>query len=338
MKTVENKFGVGSLYELEDLNGKIYVLGCACTSIQAEMLSVANSYKERFTKDPNDACNIIVLSCQVTDLAIYNDLENMKRLMKEYSNKTYFIGGCLARRFDIEMPTNVLRLDHIKVDYQNINQMNLIDYAPPFWVKNFKEGGRETEDGQLFRNMYPLRIGSGCKGRCKYCSIRITRGEPYTLRTTALISEFLNHEDVVLISDSPTIQQIIDWCEVALRWNKPISIRNVEPHVAVAVFPNLKELSQKRLLRILHVPIQSTEREVLEDMGRNVDATMFIINNINLLRDNTIVATNVIVDYKEFKNPNSEIMKRFDYWSWNPYWDGKWDQRLAQERFKKYFE
>ena len=339
MKTVANKFGSGQLHEAHDLVGSVYCLGCACTSIQAEMLSFANwSAEGKFVKDPAKAVNIVVLSCQVTDLAIYNDIYHMTSLMQQYPNKKYFIGGCLARRFDIQLPDNVLRLDHIRVDYYAIDKTDLIDYAHPFWVSNFKEGEDELKDGQLFRNMYPLRIGSGCKGKCKYCSIRVTRGEPYTLVTTALINEFIAHKDVLLVSDSPTVEQIRDWCDVAMRWNKPISIRNIEPHVVKAVFDDLLELSQAGLLRILHTPIQSTEEDVLIDMGRNVDATMFVINNVQRLKPCTILATNVIIDYKGFKNPDPEVMKRFDYWSWNPYWDGVWDCKKAEERFKEYFK
>ena len=85
----KNVFGEGELYEADDLDGKIYVICCACMSIYSEFLSWANKYPDRMTNDPFKAKNIIILSCQVTDLSILNDLntlESLKRLFKDFTN------------------------------------------------------------------------------------------------------------------------------------------------------------------------------------------------------------------------------------------------------------
>ena len=52
-----------------------------------------------------------------------------------------------------------------------------------------------------------------------------------------------------------------------------------------------------------------------------------------------ILATNIIIDYKNFQNPNMEELKRlFDYISWNPYWDGVWNREKAEARFAAYIK
>ena len=74
MKKVKNIFGEGIIYEKEDLGEKIYATSAACMSVWSDLLSFANKERERFVDDPLEADDIVVLGCQVTDLAILNDL------------------------------------------------------------------------------------------------------------------------------------------------------------------------------------------------------------------------------------------------------------------------
>lgn len=334
-----NIFGNDVMYEEKDLVGKIYMICTACTSLFSEFLSFANKYPERITKNPAEADSIIVISCQVTDLSVYNDLMTMKSLMQKYPGKNYFIGGCLALRFDIAMLEGVNRVENLRVDYQPLDDMTLIDYQAPYWVENFKEDMPEHADGQLFRHSYPLRIGVGCSLNCSYCTIRVTRGKLYTIDPKLAEDEFENHDNIVLISDSPTYAQINDWMQLALAHDKKISIRNIEPHVAMQSFGHLTKLADKGLLKELHCPVQHTNIDVLKDMRRNVQATLVYMKEVPRLKESGVfLATNVITDYKHFPNPDMKLLNSiFDYVVWNPYWDGKFDMKVAEERFYKYF-
>lgn len=337
----KNVFGAGTLYEADDLKGTVYGTCTACMSIWAEFLSWANSTPSmgKTVKNPLEADNIVVLSCQVTDLAVLNDIRELERLMKIAPGKNYYVGGCLARRFDVELPSNVKRLDHIRNDYQYIQNKALAHYAKPFWVPNFEEDGGDLDDGHLFRDMYPLRVGAGCGKKCEYCTIRITRGRPYQLDTFKLIKEFKRHDNVVLIADSPSERLIRDWCLVAYTLQKPISIRNVEPDVAMRCWDALVHLSMLELLKVFHAPIQSASREILKEMRRPVDATLAYVEKVPELQQYGVkVATNIITDYKGMKDFTvAEYEAMFDYVSWNPLWDGKWDRQKAEQRFDKYF-
>ena len=94
---------------------------------------------------------------QVTDLAVLHDLRTLEGLMKTAPSKRFWVGGCLARRFDIPLPDGVERLDHIRTDYQPIEDKSLVHYAPPFWVKDFKEDDGAYADGHLFRKQLRIR-------------------------------------------------------------------------------------------------------------------------------------------------------------------------------------
>ena len=226
----------------------------------------------------------------------------------------------------------------MRCTYQPIHDKNLVEFAKPFWIKYFEETEDEFSQGNLFRNKYPLRIGKGCSFNCTYCTIRITRGkhEQYDI-DERLISEFLAFKDVVLIADSPTAKQIKDWCLLAVEKNKPISIRNIEPQIAMECKDDIYFATVNGALEIFHCPIQSNNAAVLADMQRNVKATLEVIELSKLLHSFGVkTATNIITDYKDFPNDFAEIYQIYDYVSENPYWDGKWDRVKAESRFQKY--
>jgi tRNA A37 methylthiotransferase MiaB len=343
MKNIENVFGKGEIYEKEDLKGKIYATSAACMSVWSDMLSFANSCKDRFVHDVSLADSIVVLGCQVTDLAVLNDLEVAKRLHEE-TCKDIYMGGCLAQRFDISLPDYIKRLNVVRTYNQELDDLSLVHYESPFWVPNFLENKDKLSDGNLFRNYYPLKIGAGCHGKCKYCTIRHTRGEGYEAVPEEQINEFLNHEHVVLTSDSPTVSQVKAWLRISKETNKEISIRNIEPQNLIQCEEELIELASLNLLDIVHCPVQSFDEELLRYMNRNVSATKKAIILLKKLKDmGVITATNIIIDYtvdgKLYKNYDEEKLKEnFNYYSWNPYFDGNFDMERAKERFKRYIK
>lgn len=343
MKEIKNIFGTGKIYNKDDLEGKIYATSAACMSVWSDMLSFANVNKERFVKKPEEADSIIVLGCQVTDLAVLNDLEVAKKLYN-HTGKDIYMGGCLAQRMDIPLPEYIKRLDVVREYGVDLEDLKLIDYEKPFWVPNFKESEDNLADGNLFRNFYPLKIGAGCHGKCKYCTIRHTRGEGYEAIPEEQIEEFLNHENIVLTSDSPTISQIKAWCKIAKKTNKEISIRNIEPQNLIQCKEELLELANLNLLKIVHCPVQSFDEELLKAMNRSVHLTKEAVTLLKRLKEiGVITATNIIIDYtvdkKLYKNIDEEkLNESFDYYSWNPYFDGNFDMDRAKERFKKYIK
>ncbi len=343
MNKIKNIFGEGTIYNKEDLGKKIYATSAACMSVWSDMLSFANKYKDRFVDNPNEADSIVVLGCQVTDLAVLNDLAIAKRL-HEKTNKDIYLGGCVAQRFDIPLPEYIKRLNVIREYNIDLEDRTIVKYEKPFWVKDFKEEDDNLKDGHLFRNFYPLKIGAGCHGKCKYCTIVHTRGGYYEEVPENQINEFLNHENVVLISDSPTPSQVKAWCKIAKETNKDISIRNIEPQNLIQCREELLELADKNLLKIVHCPVQSFDEELLTAMNRNVSATNKAIELIKELRNKGVItATNIIIDYtvnkKLYENHDKEKLNEyFDYYSWNPYFDGNFDLKKAENRFKKYIK
>lgn len=277
MKEVANRFGKGVLYEKEDLGQSIYCVCTACMSVWSDFLSFANEeackgkagkyvtpcYVEKeplIGLRPTDM--IVVLGCQVTDLAIYNDLKLAEELHEKYPDMAVYLGGCLAQRFDIRLPAYLMRLDVVRSRYAGLKYTDgFIDYRKPFWNKELKDDADEFAAGNLFRHMYPLKIGAGCHGKCKSCTICDARGGAYCSDAYLQVQEFLNHADegVVVVSDSPTVQQIKDWCHIAIRYGKSISFRNVEPQNANACRAELSDLAGRGAVE--NLSLSYSERE-----------------------------------------------------------------------------
>ena len=324
--------------KIEELIGKNYLTCSACMSVWADGLSWANAHSKKITKKPQEADNIIVLSCQVTDLAILNDLRTIENYKKNYPNKNFFISGCLGKREDVEIPDFAERLETPRENYQFIQDKTLVNFEKPFWVKNFEEKDGEKEDGHLFRNMYPLRIGKGCPNKCTYCTIRFTRGDFEQYHSSKLEEEFLAFDNILLTADSPTVNQMKDWYSIANKYNKGFSVRNVEPSVTVRCAKEFLDLAKKHLLNSFHSPVQSNNQEVLKDMHRSVRdalATMEIARELK--KEGVYIATNIIIDYKKFHQDFSDVYSLYNYVSWNPLWDNVWNRKKAEERFEKYF-
>lgn len=322
---------------IEEIEGKVFFTCTACMSVWADSLSWANANRKRVTVNPEDADNIVVLSCQVTDLAILNDLRTIERYKEKCPDKRYFISGCLAKREDVDLPEWIERLECPRKNYQHLDDKKLVHFEKPFWVKNFEENEEEFEQGHLFRGMYPLRIGKGCPFKCTYCTIRVTRGKFEQYHAKKLKEEFLAFENILLVADSPMVYQIKDWYTLALKHNKGFSIRNVEPSIVVQCRDEFLDLAERGLLKVFHSPIQSNNVDVLRDINRHVEDTLETIKIARQLKAKGVfIATNIIIDYKDFEQGFRDIYDLYDYISWNPLWDNKWNRKRAEERFEKY--
>jgi tRNA A37 methylthiotransferase MiaB len=323
--------------EAKDLNGKVFMTSSACMSVWADGLSWANANPERIAKEAREADNIVVLSCQVTDLAVLNDLRTLERYHALFPDKKYFASGCLAKREDISLPSFVEGLETPRENYQFLSDRSLVYFEKPFWVPDFKENDWDKSNGHLFRNMYPLRIGKGCPNKCTYCTIRKTRGAFEGLKTNQLEDEFLAFDHVLLVADNPLTNQMKEWYEIAKRHNKGFSVRNVEPGTTVQCRDELLDLADRGLLKVFHSPIQSPEEAVLKDMNRNVGATFETMRIARQLKEKGVyIATNIIIDYKNFEQDFTPVYQLYDYVSWNPLWDRVWNRQKAEERFEQY--
>lgn len=340
---------MNKIYTIEqvlELNHHVYLVNAACLTVQADINSYINKQEYAFHAPEvnfvvgsiDEAEAIVIHGCQVTDLSILHAFKVAEQYQLDYPDKRVYIAGCLAERGDIAFPTNVGRVKQFKSMKPNADcsKQNVSKWLPPFWVKNFDEDGTWDQPGSLFRDCHPIRMSSGCKFNCEYCTIKQVRGEykEYDPDLGYMESQ-MSKPNAVLVADSPSAKQLEHWIDYALPRNKRISIRNVEPQVAVKCMNKIEALANQDCLDVFHCPIQHTDIMALEDMNRDIIATAKVIKLCKKLVDKGVVtATNVIIDYKGFADPTG--LNMFHHVNWNPYWDGKFNRTLAEKRFKHY--
>lgn len=352
MFPVGNKFGFADIYTQDDIlveGNKIFIYNTACLTIQTEVLGWANAYSRFITTNPLEANIIINLGCQVTDLAVLNDILTLRKLKNIFGKtKQYFMGGCVAQRFDI--PLEDKRMDLLYKDYAPITDTSLITWQRPFWVDKLSSNA----DGRFLRqhdniNFEYLRLGKGCHGNCKYCTIRVTRQKPSILNVDNLLSQIKPRQImfggnvtsdpnrvVVAIADtlnSTHIEQLFNYSQSL---NVKFALRNIEPVVAMESYDVLMKFAKSGNLYAAHIPIQSSDPEILELMNREVEPTLASMELIKLLKASGVyTATNLIIGMTP-TNHSYDVYDICDHVAVNPYWDGKWDYDNAVERMKKF--
>lgn len=329
-----NRFGAADVLTPENLPRPVYIECAACLSVYSEWWEWAEDHADRITRNPAGAASIVVLGCQVTDLAVLNDFRTAERLATIYPSATVYMGGCLARRFDIPMPWGrVVLVDDGRMVPTRLRDRTLVHWQAPFWIEDFAEDGTQLR-GNQFRAAYPIRVGRGCKGKCAFCTINATRGQyqEYTLDKAALAE----NPGAVLVGDSPTTAQVETALQAALELGASLAIRNIEPSVALATQISAVKAAEVGVLWAWHCPIQSTNPGVVVRMRRNAqDMSSVLALSLALRSYGVWTATNVIWDFIP-GDRSDDAAKYFDHVAWNPYWDGKWDRVGAERRWAEY--
>jgi len=364
------------IVQIEEIESNKYIACAACISVYADAaLWTASRGSEvkaiSVHNNPSAPISLIVLGCQVTDLAVLNTLKIAAQLKRDLalggSKDEVYIGGCLGSRLDIPMEYQGETFKRV-APFSDTNRPFVpekVSWRYPYWADSRADYKKSTsEDGWRFRDLYPIVTSRGCTKKCTYCTVRDLR--PHTFykdlvdisnigKLSSLFKKLKKSSarTLLLTADSPSGEEIITWLDIIRNENSlfkndessnnlfDVALRNVEPSVFVRIADELKNDIQNGLISALHVPIQSIKQNIIEDMNGNWDAskeTIKIVKSIKSVFPTFPIYTNIIIDYKGMDTfaDYQAVAKIFDSVSWNPYWDGKWDINKAKARWKNY--
>ena len=308
--------------ELKDLKRPITIISVACRTVTAEWENWAQQLSPSEISGLSDARTVVILGCQVTDLAILNDLRTAERFQNAWPGKEIVLGACVAARGDVDfdfprvtLPLGIANLDSTRFSSQRVN------WLQPFW------SSRET----FLREGVSVRTSRGCQSACAYCSINRVRGghEVYSISPQNVVP------GSVLVADSPSADEVHAFLDAARLNKAPISLRNLEPEVAFGTKAETMAMAEAGLLDTWHVPIQSTNPEVVGKMRRDPIVVSKIISLADDLRRIGVkTATNIIENFVPGDtSPDADGF--FDHVSRNPYWNGHWDRSMAEDRWTR---
>lgn len=332
---ITNKYGSGEIELSENLKKNIFIVSATCLTSHTEILSWANCNRDRIVREPFIADNIVIQGCCRNDMAVLKAMKILDYYRKEYVGGRVFLTGCLAKRMDIKLPKNVHRLVPLVRDSEYIKDRTLVrnEDIMPEW-------------GKLFTAFYPLRIGSGnirttnaCDGRSIKMGNKVLDCGDDAKRN--LLNEIAYFDKTpALVCDRPRRSQLESWLKTSVYNSVPIAIYNAE--IEELIDKDIERLllaaARHRTLRALHCQFRSASAQVLFHFNVNVSKAYRVLDLIKKLRNHQVFcAADGVVHYKHIKdNTKLTLNHVFDYVRWEPYWNGKWNQSLAESRYKMY--
>lgn len=141
----------------------------------------------------------------------------------------------------------------------------------------------------LHNHTFCLRISTGCRGRCAYCSIRLARGSVASKPLDVVVAEFREglkqgYRDFALLGTDigdygkDTGGDLIDLLKIIVEHDGDfkLRLRNVNPRWLIPHEVQMRKIAASGKIRYLLSPIESASDRVLEAMKRDYDAEPYI--------------------------------------------------------------
>lgn len=343
---VTNAYGTGRIpYSVQGNNvtSPVYLFSLGCPTVHAEIVEWASVNAKYVTKDITKANTVIVFGCQRSDVAIYESLLSASCLDTQITSKVILIGGCLHGRFDVTLPSTMYRLFHIprpegyKTDSSLVAQNNS-PLNPSLFLDTKRSSRHKPVYDAPFSNFTPAAV-SGSPPEWQSC-LKVRPKSSY-LKTNFATSKLMrmrlegSNSPLLIASDNPDCLQVSRWCNEAIFAEKKLAFSNIEPEVLQSreVEDALRTASRLKFLSAIHIPLYSTDPELLSKLHRSVSRTLRLAKLIDYLRaQGTQVATTVIIGHPEPNLLVGNMADFFDYIHPLVHWNNNWVRTAAEAR------
>ena len=309
----------------------------------AELKVYGNLGQLKFNKRKNPDLKIAVCGCMMQQPHV------VKELKSKYNHVDLVFGTHNLYKFP-ELLASSMESDGMLVDVWDVDG-EVVEGIPTVREDKIKAS---------------VTIMNGCNNFCSYCIVPYVRGRERSRMPKDIIQEVeelakAGYKEITLLG-----QNVNSYLRVEKEKGKPFEeyegvhsfatlleainkidgierIRFVSPHPKDFTDDVIEAIANcDKVCKLIHLPLQSGSTEVLKAMNRSVTATNQAVDLLYELREKEVItATNIIIDYttdgKLYPNHDIEkLQENFDYYSWNPYFDGNFDMDRAKQRFKKY--
>jgi MiaB-like tRNA modifying enzyme len=291
---------------------KVYVEGYGCTLNTADTNIIENSLKEygfEITNNVEDADLVIINTCVVrleTENRMFSRIDYFKSL-----NKKVVVAGCLAKA----LKKKVENLADLLIMPREAHLSGKILYEH-FIEKTSIERDINLEEKLKYLSpslITPLPISEGCIGKCSYCIVKVARGRLVSYSREKIVEkakELINSgTKCLLITAQDTAcygfdrndnlpNLINDLCSIEGEFIMRIGMMHAKN--AGNILDDLIEAyKDEKVAKLLHLPLQSGDDEVLRAMKREytVDEFISIVDEFRKkIKDLTFV-TDIIVGF-----------------------------------------
>jgi len=304
---------------------KIFVKTFGCTFNQRDsenIKGVLDSSHYDVVSSVEESDVIVVNSCGVKGVTESKVISYIKSL-----GKPVYVGGCLPKMVDLFTIENV----------KGVFDTNTITKLPEQIEEGIEESFSEEKENRLNlhvvkedENKLIVPISQGCLGQCHYCSVKYVRGGLKSYKIEEIVSEVkkFNGEFVYLTSqdsgcygfdiDTSLVELLKDILMLDKKFKLRIGMMN--PEHLEKILPGLIEIyKDERVMKFIHIPVQSGSNKVLKAMNRKYSIEEFkdAVKVIRKELPEVHIATDVIVGYPtESKNDfkaTVEMLKEFKF-------------------------
>jgi MiaB-like tRNA modifying enzyme len=299
---------------------KVYLDTYGCTFNQADSEIIAALLMDEgaeILNSPEEADLIIINTCYVKQPTEQKIINQIHKMQEKFPQKKLLIAGCMV---DID-PKKLEKLAP-KAGWIGARRIK----SAPLVVNSLMNGKirRETGHNNDLKACLPkarsnplvdiIQIAEGCIGKCNYCCTRFARGSLQSYPSTLLQKEAeiavsegcvelqLTAQDTLAFGKDTeeSLKNLINQI-IAIEGDFRVRIGMMHPKNILDddVKSLINSFKHEKIYNFIHLPIQSGNNQVLEDMGREYTVAEYL-NVINQFRKeipSISLATDVIVGY-----------------------------------------
>jgi len=326
---------------------KIFIKTFGCQMNEYDSNRIYDSVKKIGFKKTNDQKNadcFVLNTCHIRDKAkekVYDEIGRIKKIYKQKDKPIMIIAGCVAQAENQEMLKREPYID-VVIGPQSYHKIN--DLLKKFVSDDRKE---ETEFDTIKKFEYFdkiknksnkisafLTIQEGCDKFCHFCVVPYTRGPEYSRSFSKIISEAeilikngakeitllgqnVNAYSYIENSKEYRISSIINELE---KYSELLRIRYTTSHPRDMTDDLINcYATNKKLMPIVHLPIQSGSNKILKLMNRKhtVEEYMNTYEKIKKINSEIQFSSDFIISYpgetNDDFNETLELVKKIKF-------------------------
>jgi threonylcarbamoyladenosine tRNA methylthiotransferase MtaB len=281
------------------MKASILTLGCKVNQSESAIIE-GNLVKNGFAIVPlserPDYC--IINTCTVTAKSDYQSRQMVRRALK--AGARVIVSGCYSQL----RPEEIERISGNITIVSNENKLHIIDELCDIFESTclyFSNRARPY-----------LKIQDGCNSACTYCIVPKARGKSHSLPVSEILNQAIQYEsrgynEIVLTGihlgsygyDLNPAVRLADVLETLLNKTGIPRIRLSSIEVNEIDNRTIELLSEERICKHLHIPLQSGDDRVLRRMNRAYRVQDYIetIENVAARLPDISLGTDIIVGF-----------------------------------------
>ena len=299
----------------------IYIENYGCTANYDDGAIIAGILLENnhsIVKDVAECDVVIINSCAVKNITVNRVFYQIKEITNKYKDKKLIITGCMPnsekdkldeyvkKSISLVSPQNIIDISDIINKVLNNEQVILtakkkvIKLGLPKYIEDNKK-------------VVSIQISSGCKSYCTFCSTKLAKGNLISYPKEKIVEEVKSYINkgfnrINLTSTDNgcygfdlgyNLADLINEV-VLIEGNFKVRIGMGNPqHIKLFYKDLITAYKNDKILKFLHIPIQSGSDRLLKDMKRvyTIEEFKSIINDFRNDIPKINISTDIIVGY-----------------------------------------